>query len=229
MMVSLKMNIPMTVATRQMSIATFDPSPASGIELLGIATATCLLAFFLCVLFCAGLRIFSHSWYASYPGLHRGNTPHIIRTSAEEDGSEQSIGKRTITPFSRSRIFHDEQQDFSQPPYSARPGCITRMKIARRNNIIPERYYYTQILPRCKPVSRKRLFMPNPAISSMRREYTTLDMEEGFGLSYDAAAAVPNDLTDFPRPYETATCRESKAKTGEHTGRSFLHCRGTSL
>ncbi|TRX94431.1 hypothetical protein FHL15_004586 [Xylaria flabelliformis] len=230
MTVSLNIDIPMDIAARQMSITTFGPSPASGIEVLGIATATCLLAFFLCLLFCAGLRIFSYSWFASSPELHRGDTPRIIRTSAEQDGSEQSICKRIVTPLSRSPIFHDEQPDDSQPPCSARPGCVTRMKIARRNNIIPERYYYTQIPPKCKPLSRKRLLMSKPVISSVRRENTTLDMEEGLGLSYDAAAAaVPHGLGDLPRPYETATCRESKTKDGEHPGRSFLHCRGTSL
>ncbi|KAI0857966.1 hypothetical protein F4860DRAFT_487744 [Xylaria cubensis] len=229
MTVSLNIYTPMDIATRQMSITTFDPSPASGIELLGIATATCLLAFFLCVLFCAGLRIFSYSYYASSPELHRGNTPHIIRTSAEEDGSEQSICKQIVTPLSRSPIFHDEQQDDSQLPCSTRPGCVTRMKIARRHNVIPERYYYTQISPRCKPLSRKRLLMSKPLTRSVRMKDTTLDMEEGLDLGYDAAAAVPNGPSDVPRPYETATCRESKAKNGENSGRSFLHCRGTSL
>ncbi|KAI1755344.1 hypothetical protein F4782DRAFT_401419 [Xylaria castorea] len=219
----------MDVATRQMSITNFDPSPAGGIEVLGVATATCLLAFFLCIILCAGLRILCYSRYASSPEFDVGDTHRIIRMSVEKNESEQSICKWTVIPPSLSRTVYDERQDISQKPCSTRPGCITRMKITRRNNVTPERHYYTQIPTRCKPVSRKPLLMPNSVISSIRRGDTTLDMEEGLSLSYDAAAAVPNGLGDLTRPYGTVKCREPKTKNGEHSGRSFLHCRVTSL
>ncbi|KAI0456194.1 hypothetical protein F5B21DRAFT_165029 [Xylaria acuta] len=229
MTVSMSISVPMDVATRQMSITNFDPSPASGIEILGIATATCLLAFFLCILLCAGLQISCDSWYGFSLESDVGDVPRIIKTSGEKDGSQRSICKWTVTPLGQSRTVYDEQQDISQAPCSARPGCITRMKITRRNNVIPERYYYTHIPPRCKPVSRKALLMPSSGISSTRREDATLDMEEGLNLSYDAATPVPNSPGDFTRSYRIGTCRESKVKNGEHPGRPFLHSRTTSL
>ncbi|KAI0476662.1 hypothetical protein F4859DRAFT_57186 [Xylaria cf. heliscus] len=229
MTVSTNINVPMDIATRQMSITKFDPSPAGSIEILGIATATCLLAFFLCIIFCAGLQILCHSRYSSSPESSVGHVPYIIKTSGEKDKSRRSICAWNATHLGRPRTFYGEQQDISETPFSARLGCITRMKITRRSNVIPEKHYYTQIPPRCKPVSRKPLSMPNTTINSIKREDTTLDMEEGLSLSYKADTAIPTALNGFTRPHGTATCREPKAKSGEHSNISFLHCRTTSL
>ncbi len=56
--------VSMDIATRQMSTASFDLRPASDIEILGIATATCLLAFFLCYMLYTGLRMLSYASFA---------------------------------------------------------------------------------------------------------------------------------------------------------------------
>lgn len=229
MTASTGISLSMDIATRQMSIANFDPSPASGIEILGVATATCLLAFFLCLLLCAGLRISCCSWYSSSPGSDVNNAPHIITTSGEKCRSQRLIRKWIGIPLRQPGIVSDEQQDISQTPCSAKLSRISRMRITRRNNAIPTRYYYTQFPPRYKPVSRKPLFMPNSVISSIRQENMTSDIEEGLGLSYDATAAPPNGLGDFARSQGTTTCNESKAKNREHSDRSFLHYRTTSL
>ncbi|KAI8948285.1 hypothetical protein F4801DRAFT_468400 [Xylaria longipes] len=225
----MNISVPMDIATRQMSIANFDPSPASGVEILGIATATCLLAFFLCIILCTGLRISCYSWYTSASESYIGDAPSIMKMSGKRDESQRPISKWTATFLGRSRTSHDGQQHNSQTPCFARPGCIARMKIMRRNNAVPERYYYTQIPPRCKPLPRKPLLIPNSVISSIKRKDTTLDMEEGLYFNYDTAAAVPNGLDDFTHPNGMATYRESKAKNGDHSGISFLHCRTTSL
>ncbi|KAI0443426.1 hypothetical protein F4803DRAFT_315927 [Xylaria telfairii] len=228
MTVSTSISVSMDIATRQMSIANFDPSPASGIEILGIATATCLLAFFLCLLLCAGLRISCYSWYSSSLGSDVSDAPHIITNSGEKYRSQQLIRKWAGTPPRQPGIHYDGQQDISQTPCSTKPSRISRMKITRRNSVIPTRYY-TQIPPRYKPVSRKPLFMRNSVIDSTRLENMTSDMEEGLSLSYGTAVAAPNGLDDFARPQGTAICNELKAMNDEHSGRSFLHYRTTSL
>ncbi|KAI3344022.1 hypothetical protein F4824DRAFT_30579 [Ustulina deusta] len=208
--------VSMDIATRQMSTASFDLRPASDIEILGIATATCLLALFLCYMLYTGLRMLSYASFAVKTSWKRGETP-------------RSVCEWSAT-HSQPRASYDGQQEDSRTPYFANSARNTRMKTPWGKPVIMKQYYHTQIPARRKPLSRKPLPMSNSMISSIRWKDTTLDMEEGWSLRSDATASVADKYDDATRPNETTSYRESKVKeNGGYSDRSFLHSYTASL
>ncbi|KAI1824817.1 hypothetical protein F4861DRAFT_228234 [Xylaria intraflava] len=194
---------PINVAVRQMSMKHFDLRPASNIELLGIAIATCLLAFFLSVMLCTGIRI---SWGSVSPAPDAGDIPN---TSIPGKGSKtaRSIRKWSTVSLSRLRTrYYDDLHDCPQTPYFASLGYNKRMRL-----------------------SRKPLLMVVPTITSVERKDAVFDLEEGLGLKSASYSAVSNGYGDSLRPGEVV-CRGLKPKkNGDHSGGSFLHYRTASL
>ncbi|KAI1190602.1 hypothetical protein F5B17DRAFT_64036 [Nemania serpens] len=215
--------IPLDVATRQMTITNFDLRAANGIEILGITTAIFLLALILCRILCTGLLTL---WDLCC--LQSGVSdmiPPIMKMPKKRDEVRRSTRKWSF--ISRLRTNHGEQEGSPYTPHSTSSASKTRVKIKPHATI--KRNYYTQIPDRCKPPSRKPLPLPKAAISTTRRKDTTLDMEEGLGLSSNAAASFPNG-DHFTHPSGTASCRESKSEKSIHNfDKSFLHCRTASL
>ncbi|KAI1423817.1 hypothetical protein F5Y12DRAFT_715937 [Xylaria sp. FL1777] len=198
----------MGIVTRQMSTASFDLRPAGDIEILGIATATCLLAFFLCYMLCTGLRTLLYASFAMKTPRKRGET--------SRSGCEWSA-----TPLSWPQTGYDGEQEDSRTPYLTSSVRITRTKTPWENPITTKKYCYTQIPARRKPLSRRPLQMSNSMLSSNRWKDTALDTEKSWSLTPNATISV---LTD------TASCKESTAKeNGGYSDRSFLQYYSASL
>ncbi|KAI0526617.1 hypothetical protein F5B22DRAFT_168360 [Xylaria bambusicola] len=196
----------MNIATRQLSHSSPNLQPASDIEILGIATAICLLGFFVCYMLFTGLQmLFSASW--------------TVRTLKKRGEADECL----MSSMGRSQISYDVPR---KSPYLTSPAREVRMKTSWEAAVITKQYNYTQIPARRKPLSRKPLIFStlNPNIGATRWKDTTLDMEEGwsFGLTTtDSATSKPDNAI---RLDEMAPCRNFKA--GEKTGfydRSFLH------
>ncbi|KAI1310975.1 hypothetical protein F5Y03DRAFT_402627 [Xylaria venustula] len=108
--------ISMGIANRQMSTASFDLRPAGDIEILGIATATSLLAFFLCHLICVGLRALWHTSSAIEMPRKRSEAPRPVRkwfTTAPSQPHDSYGGRQesSRTPYvtSSARDTHPSQ------------------------------------------------------------------------------------------------------------------------
>ncbi|KAI1200456.1 hypothetical protein F5X97DRAFT_340552 [Nemania serpens] len=203
-MASTGASIPLDVATRQMTIANFDPRPASHIEILGLATAICLLVFVLCTMLCTGLR---KLWDVCSPKSDVSDIPPPMKTPKKRDQVRRSTRKWSF--ISRLRTNHDGQKEGSLASHLTSSASNTRVKILKKTYTATKQDYYTQIPARCKPASRKPLLLPNAGINTIRRKDTTLDMEEGLGLSPNAAASSASG-GHSTQPSGTASCRESK-------------------
>ncbi|KAI1167855.1 hypothetical protein F5B18DRAFT_333682 [Nemania serpens] len=218
-------SIPLDVATRQMTIANFDLRPASGIEILGIATATCLLTFVLCSMFWTGLRIL---WDVCYLKSNVSDIPPITNAPKKRDEVGRSVRKWSSIG-SGLQTNNDGHKASSYTSHFTRSASHTRVKILKKTHATARQYYHTQIARGGKPASRKPLLLPNTAINTIRRKNNTLDMEEGLGLSSNATASFANG-SHSTHPSGTASCRESKSeKNTNDFDKSFLHCRTASL
>ncbi|KAI0118871.1 hypothetical protein GGR51DRAFT_570630 [Nemania sp. FL0031] len=213
------------MTARRVPTTSLSLRPASDIEILGIATATCLLAIFLCSVLWAGARVLRCAYS---PKLDRSDTSHITTTSDIRAGATLSVRKWSSIPSSRSQDSSSGQQRGSQTPRFTNATSNKRMKIPWKNHVITKQYYYTQMVPRCKPASRKPLLFSNPRMTSIRWKDTTLDMEEGLSLRSNAAA-ITNGHDDFPCLKRVALCRESKEKDAGDLNNSFLPGRVASL
>lgn len=179
------------------------------------------------------LRLTSCKWHRNTwnHNRHLPPCPHslqdIVYGATDVVGSLLRRSTRKWSFISRLRTNHGEQEGSPYTPHSTSSASKTRVKIKPHATI--KRNYYTQIPDRCKPPSRKPLPLPKAAISTTRGKDTTLDMEEGLGLSSNAAASFPNG-DHFTHPSGTASCRESKSEKSIHNfDKSFLHCRTASL
>ncbi|KAI1133047.1 hypothetical protein F5Y10DRAFT_155433 [Nemania abortiva] len=209
------------VTTRQMSTTSLDIQPASYAEILGIATATCLLASFLCCVLLVGLRML---WQACYPKFDSTSAP---KTSGKRDEATPSVGKWSFIACIRSRDSHGDQQDGTPTPHFTNSAGNRRMQILRNNH--KKQYYYTQMAARCKPASRKPLPQSNFTITPIRWKDTTLDMEEGLSLRSHVAAAVNNAHDESAGSNKMASSVELEAKDADDSNLSFLPCRTASL
>ncbi|KAI0402899.1 hypothetical protein F4802DRAFT_330509 [Xylaria palmicola] len=225
----MRADVPTDVAIRQLSIANFDPRPANGVEILGIAVATCLLAFFLCNMLCIGLCLLRHTFS---PTINIGDapnvTPPISKTTEGVGKIPRSVYKGPAMPLTQTHSGYNEQQNSSLVSYPLKPGCNARMGISRINHLVTKRHYYTQILPEYRPVTRKRLRISIPGKIPARQKDTTLDMEEGLVLKFDAGAHHPDKSDHSTPPNGTLPRRESKSKSGD-SEKSFLRHRAASL
>ncbi|KAJ8124939.1 hypothetical protein O1611_g8700 [Lasiodiplodia mahajangana] len=222
-------NIQIDVDAREVSTVSTNLRPASDIEILGVATATCLLAFFICSVLWTGLRRLRRTYS---PELDRSGTHQTTMTSSKRDGATPSIRKWSSIPSIRSRDGSSEQQQQQQDSQTSRStnsASNKRMKISWKNHVISKQYYYTQMAARCKPASRKPLLLPNSTIASIRWKDTTLDMEEGLSLRSNAVAAATNSHDDFSRLKRLALRGELQEKNVDDLKISFLPCRIASL
>ncbi|KAI3336794.1 hypothetical protein HD806DRAFT_542579 [Xylariaceae sp. AK1471] len=223
MTTSIRAGIPENVVARQTSIETYGLRPASGIEILGIATATCLLAFFLCTMFCTILRI---SWCAYFPNSDACIAPHTTKISEKRGKVSRSIRKWSSTPLSRPRICYDRAADPSQTPYYTSSAYNTRIKTLGESYLSITQNGCAHI-----PTRYKLLLMPDSTTTSTRRQETTLDLEEGLSLKSNATAVATEDYDDFTRRNGAAS--HTEANLGEmnkaHFDSSFLPYRTASL
>ncbi|GAW26018.1 hypothetical protein SAMD00023353_1900180 [Rosellinia necatrix] len=218
MTASTRTGVPLDVATRQMSIASFHPRSASEIEILGIATATCLLAFFLCLMICMGLWM---SWDAQFPGSNAPDLLHTTETFAERGRAFRSIRRWTGIPPSRSRTGYDGQIDGPRIPYFVGSAPATRMKTLKKSCGITNRYYHTRIPAKCKLLPRRPLLSAHVMIDSIRQKGPMLDMEEGLGL-------IPNTTTTVDNS-PNCTRSTTVASSADRPDAPFLHSRTASL
>ncbi|KAI1116227.1 hypothetical protein F5Y14DRAFT_408617 [Nemania sp. NC0429] len=217
-MASTGASIPLDIATRQMTIANFDFRPANGTEILGIATATCLLGLVLCCMFWTGLRML---WDACPPKSDVSDIPPIMKTP-EKGGEEQQPTRQWPLISRGTQTEYDGQEE---SPCTARVRRFQKPHAATQ-----QQQYYTQFSARRKRGSRKPLLLPNAAINTTRQKDTTLDMEEGLGSGSNAADYFVNGGDCSAHPSGTASCRVSKSeKSLEDFDMSFLHCRTASL
>lgn len=226
MTISMRSDVPIGIATRQMSIASFDLRPASDIEILGIATATCLLA--IC-LFSMLLAVLQKIWHVFSLKLGASDNSHITKTSEKRSETNRSILRWLSIPLGRSRGSYDRQQDNTQTQDLTSSTCKQRMRVSWENHVIMKQYYYTHIPTRCKPTSTEPPLPLSPKMKVTRRKITTLDMEEGLSLKSNAAGIATNLHDNLTRSNLVSFCREPEMKDADDSNRSFLHGRAASL
>ncbi|KAI0435163.1 hypothetical protein F5Y09DRAFT_293895 [Xylaria sp. FL1042] len=184
----------MDIVARQMPAASLHLRPAGDIELLGIATATCLLAFFLCSMLCTGLWMLRHAVFAIKAGRKRGEI-------------SRPVCEWTANPLDPSHISCDGYQEDSKIPYSTSSARVTQMKAPWEKLVTAKQYSYTQIPARRKPISRKPLLLSDPMLYSNSWKDTELDTDRRWNLR-------SNETSSF----------ESKTKENRgYSDRSFLH------
>ncbi|KAI0531523.1 hypothetical protein GGR58DRAFT_524449 [Xylaria digitata] len=217
----------MDPATRQMPTANFYLRPASDVEILGITTATFLLALFLCYMLYVGLPMSSCVFLTK---SYARDLPHIVKTSSGRDTFSQSVCEWTTIPLTRSRASYHGQHEEYQTPYFTCSAQNSRTKWSGETPITTKQYYYTRIRGRGKPLSRKPLLISNSVIHSIRQKDMALGMEEGLSLRPSTTAVVAGKYDNAIRPNETTSCMESEAKENRgHFDRSFLRHYTVSL
>lgn len=130
----------MDIATRPRPPKSLDlPEfiPATEVEILGTATATCLLGFLLGYMLYTGLRL-----------LFLTSLPE--KTPKERD----ETGKWSFSTLRRSRISYDRRKE---TPYLTSTAHEVRIMTPWEKPVIMKQYYHTQIPARRKPLSRKPL------------------------------------------------------------------------
>ncbi|KAI1282501.1 hypothetical protein F5Y07DRAFT_241724 [Xylaria sp. FL0933] len=186
--------VPMDIVAREVPAASLQLRPAGDIEILGIATATCLLAFFLCSMLCTGLWMLRHAVFAVKIGRKRGEIPRpLIELPAN--------------PLTRPQVSWDGYQELSGTPYSTSSARISEMKTPWETLATMKHYACTQIPARRKPLSRKPLPMSNFMLNSNSWEHKPLNAERRWSLRSNEASLF-----------------EPKVKeTRGYSDRSFLH------
>ncbi|RWA08018.1 hypothetical protein EKO27_g7086 [Xylaria grammica] len=218
---------PMDIATRQMPTASFDLGPAGDVEILGIATATCLLAFFLCYTLYMGLWM---SPSASFAEPYANDAPHITKPASKRRRFPRPVCEWYKFTSNRPQASHPRQHEEFQTPYFTYSARNARVKRPEGTPILTKQYYYTQIPARGKPLSRKRLPMSSFTINSNRRKYMALDTEEGLGSRPSTTVAVADKCDRAIRSNEVISYREPKGKENRgHSDKSFLRYHTASL
>ncbi|KAI8634824.1 hypothetical protein F5Y19DRAFT_126136 [Xylariaceae sp. FL1651] len=224
---SIRADAPEDVVNHQTLFENFRLRPANRIEILGIATATCLLAFFLCTLLCMILEI---PCCASSPSPDGSDISDTMTISGERDERPQPLHNRTSAPLEPSRINCHETQEHPQKPYLMSLIHNTRITTAKGNLFNIKREHNAKITTGIKLAWSKLAQMPGSKIISNRRKDTTLDLEEGFNLRSNAIAGTAGGEGGLTHPDREALRKVSKMeKNGDHSGSSFLPCRTASL
>lgn len=198
----------MNIVTRQMSITNFEAHPASTLQIFAIATATCLLALFLCSLVFIWLQ---DSLYPSFPGPDVGDALYNMKMPEERDEILRSGRSWASSSLGRPRSVYNRLREKPQESLFAGLVSETRFGMSRKSYTITGRHLY-------KPLVQK------PTKGSIRRKNTTLDMEEGLSLISNVT-----DGCDFTRPAGAAACEERGLQIRrDHSDISFLHRRTAS-
>ncbi|KAI0804117.1 hypothetical protein GGR55DRAFT_333349 [Xylaria sp. FL0064] len=185
---------PMDIVARETPAASLHLRPAGDIEILGIATATCLLAFFLCSMLCTGLWMLRHAVFAVKTGRKRGEIP-------------RPLVELPANPLTRSQVSWGGYQEDSGTPYSTSSARVSEMKTPWETLATVKQYAYTQIPARRKPLSRKPLPMSSFMLNSNSWEDKPLNTERSWCLRSNEASLF-----------------EPKVKeTKGYSDRSFLH------
>ncbi|KAI1180238.1 hypothetical protein F4777DRAFT_305110 [Nemania sp. FL0916] len=227
MAVSTRAGALLEAAARRMSSKEVDPFPASSIEILGIGTATCLLAFFACSMFCTAFRLL---WIACSSRPKASNVPSTTKASGYKGGLPSSICEWPLIPSDGSRTSWDGQRKNSLTPHFRRSACDARMKIYSKTHPVTKQYSHTRISAKHKSMPRKPLTRSTQMITSIRRKGTTLDMEEGLISRSNPTLKLTSNYGRSSYRSGTVSCREPKVKREkDECNKSFLHCRTASL
>ncbi|KAI2630447.1 hypothetical protein GGS21DRAFT_491949 [Xylaria nigripes] len=214
---------PMIVATQSMSTTTFEPRPASDIEIVAIAAATCILALFLSVLLYRGARSLCS---ASSGTLDVGDDPSITMLPDKGSKTTRSIARWATISLGQLRIRYLGERMFSRTSSLASLDCEAQTKNSEKSPAVEKKYFHTQAQMRFKPVSRKPLWIVKSPLSSGGRDSTIFDLEEGLGWEHTAFAETSSSRDEYP---PLAACDEWKPRIGDHSGGSFLHRSTASL
>lgn len=209
MPVSKGASVPLNIVARQMSVTNFEARPASNLQVLAIATATCLLALFLCSLVFIWLQ---DSLYPSFPEPDVGDVLYYnMKTPKERDGISRAGRNWASCSLGRPRSVHDRQRETPQESLFAGSAFETRFGMSRKSYTITGRHLYKSLVS-------------NPTKGSIRRKNTTLDMEEGLSLISNATNGY-----DYTRPAGAVPYEERGLQmTRDHSDISFLHRRTAS-
>ncbi|KAI1431156.1 hypothetical protein GGR50DRAFT_103805 [Xylaria sp. CBS 124048] len=217
-----EVTVPIDIVTRQMPMGYIDSRPASGIELLGIATSTCLLALFLVNMLCTWIRM---TWGASSLPSDAGDAP-VTMTPNKGSKTARLICQWSTTSLGRLRTGYDSLQNYPKTP-TASLGHNTRTKTPRTGGLSIPEHFRTQGRVRAgrKQLLRRPLLVANPSETSTERKDTIFDLEEGRSAFSDGSDSSGCLLL----PDEAVTCKESKPSDEAYSGESFLHFRTASL